>query len=301
MRRNIGNKLYRGRVYGGYHFARRSDENGGKYMNIIGVDDQKAVVITLEKMLKKIGPDGQHRFYTDPIKAFNDLEKPVEVAFLDIEMPDMDGLELAKRIIDRYPLCNIIFLTGHSEYSIPAFDLNASGYILKPFSQNKLRNALEHRRYRAPELSDKPVKVQCFGTFEVFVNNKQVQFSRSKSKELLAYLIDRGGAMCDMDMIIGNIEPGSATDRLTKNKIRVYIGDLKNTFDALGIHDIIIRETGSVGVNKSLLDCDYYRLLNNDPFAISLYTGEYMTQYEFAEETREWLNVKYSKDRGIYN
>ncbi len=270
-------------------------------MNIIGVDDQKAVVITLEKMLEKIDPEGQHRFYTDPMKAVGDLEQPVEVAFLDIEMPGMDGLELARRIIERYPLCNIIFLTGHSEYSIPAFDINASGYILKPFSQDKLRNALEHRRYRAPELYDKPVKVQCFGAFEVFVNNKQVQFARSKSKELLGLLIDRGGAMCDMDMIIGNIEPGSAADTLTKNKIRVYIGDLKNTFDALGINNIIIREPGTVGINKSLLDCDYYRLLSNDPFAISLYTGEYMTQYEFAEETRAWLNAKYSKDRGNYN
>ena len=48
-------------------------------MNIIGVDDQKAVVITLEKMLEKIDPEGQHRFYTDPMKAVGDLEQPVEV------------------------------------------------------------------------------------------------------------------------------------------------------------------------------------------------------------------------------
>ncbi len=45
----------------------------------------------------------------------------------------------------------------------------------------------------------------------------------------------------------------------------------------------------------SLIDCDYYRLLGGDPFAVSQYMGEYMTQYEFAAETRAWLFEKYLK------
>lgn len=156
----------------------------------------------LEKMLARIDPEGEHRFYTDPFKVLENLDKPIEAAFLDVEMPGMNGIELAKKIIERYPLCNIIFLTGYSEYMPSAFEIHASGYVLKPFSQKKIEDALQHRRYRTPNLSDRPVRVQCFGSFEVFVNGEAVKFKHSKSKELLAYLIDRKGALCSMDMLM---------------------------------------------------------------------------------------------------
>lgn len=262
-------------------------------MYIIGVDDRKAIVVMLEKMLGKIDPGGEHRFYTDPLKVLDELDKPIDVAFLDIEMPGMDGTELAERITKRYPLCNIIFLTGFSEYMPTAFDMHASGYILKPFSQKKIEDALSHLRYRPVDTSDKPIKVQCFGSFEVFIKGEPMKFNRQKSKETLAYLIDRRGALCNMDMLIGNIEPERPNDDSTRSKIRVYLGDLIVTFLRLGFKNALIKRSGEFAVNTSLLDCDYYRCLEGDPYAISQYVGEYMTQYSFAEETRAMLEMKF--------
>ena len=85
-----------------------------------------------------------------------------------MEMPGMDGIELARRIVKRYPLCNIIFLTGFSEYMETAFDMHVSGYLPKPFSEKKVRDALHHLRYQPFSVSQKPVRVQCFGSFEVY-------------------------------------------------------------------------------------------------------------------------------------
>lgn len=264
-------------------------------MNIIGVDDQKTIIVTLEKMLKKIDPDGHHRFYYDPVAAAGDLDLPLDVAFLDVEMPNMDGVELAKRIMDLHPRCSIIFLTGHTEYMCSAFGLHASGYLLKPFSLGMVRDALEHRRYRSSEAEEKPVRVQCFGSFEVFVDQKPVHFSRNKAKELFAFLIDNRGRMCDIDIIIRNIDPSSETDESSKSKARVYIRSLIKSFSDVGIDDIILKNQGVVGVNESLIDCDYYRLLDNEKPALSDFLGEYMTQYEFAEETRAMLYKKFLK------
>ena len=264
-------------------------------MYIIGADDRKVIVQMLEKMLAKIDPDGEHRFYTDPFEVIADLDKPVEVAFLDVEMPGMDGIALAQKITSRYPLCNIIFLTGFSEYMPSAFEMHASGYVLKPFSQKKIEEVLQHRRYRFPDLSDRPVRVQCFGSFEVFVNGEAVKFKRSKSKELLAYLIDRKGALCSMDTLIGILYPESPATDSEKSKIRVYIADLINTFSQLGLDDLIVKQSNIIGINPKLLDCDYYRFLDNDPYAISRYVGEYMTQFSFAEETRAFLVMKYNQ------
>ena len=258
-------------------------------MYIIGADDRKSIVVMLEKMLEKSDPGGEHRFYTDPFEVIKDLDKPVEVAFIDVEMPGMDGIELAKRITARYPLCNIIFLTGYSEYMPSAFEMHASGYLLKPFSQKKIEDALMHRRYRVPDVSDRPVKVQCFGSFEVFINEEAVKFSRQKSKELLAYLIDRKGAMCSMDMLIGNLYPDEPPDDNVKSKVRVYISDLISTFNKSGIDELIIKNGGTFGINTKLLNCDYYRYLAGDPYALHRFLGEYMTQYEFAAETRYQL------------
>ena len=266
-------------------------------MYIIGVDDNRTIAAALGRMLSSIDPDGEHRIYTDPMKAIDELDKPVEVAFLETEMPGMNGIELAKRIKERYPLCNIIFLTERSEYMASAFAIHASDYILKPYSQKKIEEALLHRRYRTPDMSDRPVKVQCFGNFEVFVKNKPVKFKRQKSKELLAYLIDRRGALCTMDMIIGNIEPDMPADDTARSMIRVYLGDLIFSFFRLGVEDLIIKYTGAFGINPAKLDCDYFRFLSGDPYAISKYCGEYMTQYGFADETRAFFEMKYYGNR----
>ena len=264
-------------------------------MNIIGVDDQLAITATLEDMLKIIDPDGQHRFYNDPNEVINDIDKPVDTAFLDIEMPKKNGVELAKLIIRHHPHCSIIFLTGHSEYMEPAFGIHASGYLLKPFSLDMLREALDHRRYRNTDPNEKPVKVQCFGSFEVFTKNIPVQFSRKKTKELFAFLIDCRGEKCDVDTIIRRMEPTAEINRSARSQIRVFLSDLTRTFENIGIYDILLKEDYTVGINMSLIDCDYYRLLDGDTFARSQYMGKYMIQYEFAENTRAWLFDKYLK------
>ena len=264
-------------------------------MNIIGVDDQWVITATLEDMLAIIDPDGDHKFYNDPYEVINDLDKPVDTAFLDIEMPKKNGVELAKLITKHHPQCSIIFLTGHSEYMEPAFGIHVSGYLLKPFSLDMLKEALDHRRHRSTEQDQKPVKVQCFGAFEVFIQNQPVQFSRKKTKELFAFLIDRKGERCDIDTIISRMDPASEINKSTKAQIRVFLSDLTKTFENIGINDIVIKEGNSFGINISLIDCDYYRLLDGDPFARSQYMGKYMIQYEFAENTRAWLFEKYLK------
>lgn len=175
-----------------------------------------------------------------------------------------------------------------------AFAIHASGYIIKPFTKEKIQDVILHRRYRFPDLSGRPVKVQCFGDFEVFVNGRPVVFNRQKTKKLLAYLIDRRGALCDTNTLIGNIEPECMADNKAKSKIRVYIGDPIVTFVKLRIDNLILKSSGTFGVDTSLLDCDHYRYLESDPQAISKYSGEYMTGYDFADETRELLRIKHS-------
>lgn len=262
-------------------------------MYIIGVDNDLSVITMLERMLGIMEPDGEHRFYSDPLKVINELDKPIEVAFINIETPGMNGLELAKKIIKRYPLCNIIFISDRTDNMPEAFEMNASDYLLKPLSPENVKKSLLHRRYRTPDSNAKPLCIKCFGNFEVYSNNEPIKFKRQKSKETLAFLTHKRGALCTMDMLIGNIEPEKTLDKSSQSIIRVYIGDIIYTLLKHGIEGIVTKSSGAFGINTQMIDCDYYRYLEGDPYAISLYTGEYMTQYSFAEETRAFLEMKY--------
>jgi two-component system LytT family response regulator len=75
-----------------------------------------------------------------------------DVVFLDIQMPDLDGLELVERIeLPRLPL--FVFVTGYSEYAVRAFEIEAVDYLRKPFDKERLLTALEraHRRMNLRE------------------------------------------------------------------------------------------------------------------------------------------------------
>ncbi|MCR5283138.1 MAG: response regulator [Lachnospiraceae bacterium] len=269
-------------------------------MFTITVDDKQPIVNMMNRLLTRLDPEGSHQGFVDAMEALAMVKRqPVDVAFLDVDMPGMNGIELAKRIQSIRPLCNIIFITGYQEYMPEAFSLYASGYILKPVTEPAVKEALAHLRYRTPSVSTSRIQVRCFGSFEVFVDGRPVHFGRSKSKELFAYLIDRRGAVCTPEMVIGNLWPDEPFDEAVKGKNRVVTSDMVAAFTALGAESVIVRGVGGVAVDQRRVDCDYFRFLEGDAYAIHAYTGEYMTQYDFAEETRMHLLQKFHRDQSL--
>lgn len=259
-------------------------------MRTITVDDRRSVVNIMLRNLKTILPDGIHEGYTHPdevLAAFNG--NSYDVAFVDIEMPEMNGLELVKKLMEKDPEINIIFITGYDEYMPDAFRIYASAYLLKPISEAALKDALSHLRYHKKE---ERVSVQCFGTFEVFVDGVPLAFRRKKSKELFAYLVDRRGAVCSNDMIIGNLWGDKKLTESLKSLERTIIAEMIRDFDNAGIDDAVIKYRDGISVNRKAISCDYYDYLENKESACG-FNGEYMSQYEFAEETRNNLLKKY--------
>lgn len=82
--------------------------------------------------------------FDNPIDVLNFLEKnPVDVIFMDINIPDMNGLNLSKVITKIYPQIKIVFITAYKDYAVDAFEIKAFDYILKPFSENRIKNLLK--------------------------------------------------------------------------------------------------------------------------------------------------------------
>lgn len=117
-------------------------------MQILVVDDEEMV---LEETKETVGMElpGMTIIGTSSaLEAVNIAGKwQIEIAFLDIEMPDMDGLELAEKLKAKNPDMNIIFVTAYAEYALEAFNQYASGYLLKPLQRKDVERAVRNLRY----------------------------------------------------------------------------------------------------------------------------------------------------------
>ena len=207
---------------------------------------------------------------------------------MNLEMPGMNGLALARMIQKLQPRCNLIVVTEHPEYALEALQIFVSGFLLKPANEADVRNVLENLRY-PPETAPVGIKIQCFGNFEIFVGGRPLSFKRSKSKELLAYLVDRNGATCtngEMLAILWEDKPDTAS---LHSHLRNLIFDLSHTLEDAGVNGLLVRGRSTLALDTSKVDCDYYNFLRGDRSAFNSYRGEYMTQYSWAEVTRSAL------------
>lgn len=134
-------------------------------MNYLVVDDNPHIVEDLICELGRIDPDAVCHPFLDSLEAHQfALSAPpgsIHVALLDIEMPKMSGLQLAKALTRRFPLVNIIFVTAYGQYALEAYRVYASGFLLKPISGRKLRSELTHLRH--PVLTDHHFNPQIAG------------------------------------------------------------------------------------------------------------------------------------------
>ena len=106
-----------------------------KQLRILLVDDEERLLSTTRKLFEKIGIEA---FTATSGQAALELlrEKDVDVIFLDIKMPGMDGMETLQRIKKDYPLVEVIILTGHAtmETAVEGLKLGALDYLIKPVS-----------------------------------------------------------------------------------------------------------------------------------------------------------------------
>ena len=230
-------------------------------MKILLVDDENLQLIRLENTVKKIMPDAECFSYTNPKKAYEETEnEKLDIAFLDIEMPLISGINLAKKLKKNNPLINIIFVTAYNNYALDAYNIHASGYVLKPVNAEKLKKELDALRYEVELKPSKLLQVKCFGNFDVFKDGTPLKFHRQKSKELFAYLIDREGSYANINELNAVL-----WEEDHKSYLRNLIADIQETLKEAGAEDVFIKRH-----NECFID------------AIRMYRGEYMIQYSWA-------------------
>ena len=118
---------------------------------VIMVDDERIILTGGIPVIRQVLPNSYVKGFTRPSEALAFArDNQVALAFLDIEMGKVNGLELCNELLTINPRTNVIFLTAYMEYSFDAWSTGTSGFLLKPLSAEAVRQQLTRLRYPLP-------------------------------------------------------------------------------------------------------------------------------------------------------
>ena len=249
-------------------------------MNIMIVDSERCAVKTLKKYLSEICSGDEISTVSQADMAIEYARNNViDVVFLTYRLHKVDTAVFVEKLKATNPSINIIFTAKSARYAIPAIILHASGYIVKPFSKKDVEKSLKNLLFPVKNAISRYF-ARTFGNFDFFVDGVPLKFKREKTKELLAYLVDRRGAVCSPREISVALWESDKLDYL-----RQLTKDLSETLKSVGAENIFVKKFKEYYIVPQLFDCDYYDFLAGKDSAKDAFRGEYMSQYSWAEDT----------------
>ena len=262
-------------------------------MKILCVDDEHLALQDVLAQCLSIPEVEQAEGFTSGEQALEWLAgHEADIALLDIDMPGMDGIELAIRIREMKPETAVIFLTAYSQYAVQAFSLHASGYLLKPVDREKLAAEFDHVFSSAVRPERSRIEARTFGGFDLFVDGKPLTFRKAKCKELLAFLIDKQGATVTRAEAFSAMWEDRVYDRPMQKQFDTIIRLMREALREHGIEEIFSMKSGVMRIVPEKISCDAYRLFSGDADAANSYRGTYMSAYSWASITEGYLSWK---------
>ena len=253
-------------------------------MTIIAVDDERDSLDLISDLIYEKDPDSEILEFDDPLQALAlAREQTVDVAFISIMMQELDGLELGRYLKELNPSINLIFLSDEEDDACEALQMHASGYLIKPATKEGMRKELDSLRYPAEQKNRKRVFAQTFGNFDLFVDGKPVAFKYSRTKEMVALLVNNRGAQTTNGEIIASLWEDEGDPETKASYLRNLRQDLQNTLSSLKLTGIILKQRGSLAIAADRIECDLYDWLAKKKDSKYQYLGDYMNQYSWSE------------------
>ncbi len=279
-------------------------------IKVVLIDDEKPALRELEYLLKEYKEITVLGSYSNPVTAMKiiEQEKP-QAVFLDINMPQIMGTELAVKIKEESPATELIFTTAFAQYAVLAFEIQAIDYLLKPISTARL--ALTLRRL-SEKFSDsnqtKRLQIRSLGSFQIgWMDQEPLKWRAQKNKELFAFLLHHYKRSISKDEVIDCLWPEDDPQRAIR---QLYNGIyyIRMTLENYGIDKSLIAIDHNYQIKLGILDWDlgnfytqYRQLAKHDLAALlemyELYHGDYLAEeyYPWADFERERLCQMYEQ------
>lgn len=229
------------------------------------VDDEPLALQHMEKVLHEMGTVKVVQAFSNIGTALKEMRQlDFQVAFLDIDMPGLNGLDFAEIIQEWNKDIYIVFVTAYRDYAIQAFELDSIDYVMKPVMKNRLTKTIAriqdqlHLNAQKPVLTQHPsptVKIICFDELTVFHNEIPVKWKTAKVKELFAFFISNLSSYMNRDILIDLLWP--ETD-YAKAKIQLHtaISHLRKTLESIGFPGALTFSNQSYALVLQNFQCD---------------------------------------------
>lgn len=258
-------------------------------MNVIYVDDEKPAIDNFRLTIADFSEIKSLHTFQRSEEALSFAENhTVDVAFLDMEMPGLNGLGLAKKLKALDNSIRIIFVTAYSQYALDAWNVDATGYLLKPYTAKDIRKELSKCTYRT--LPSHQVVIETIPTLTITVRGQPLHISSAKARELMALLVDHGERGFTAEEGIACLWPERENNANTQSLLRMTYKRLLETLEEAGAGHILASEGKRRYLRTEEVDCDLYRILAGDKQTARKYAGEYLREYSWAEARNAQLH-----------
>lgn len=271
-------------------------------MKTIIVDDELWSIDQFKIECEKIEDISLMGYFDNPFEAIEFAKNNfVELAVLDIEMPGMNGIELAKKLREIYPKIIIVFVSAYNNYLEDFIKIHADYYLLKPYTKEDMDDVFKRARLLVKR-QEKRVRIVTFGQFDVFIDGKPATFNGKKVKELFALLVDKKGHPLKTEEAFYCLWEGETYNNDAASKYRKLWARLQEYLIENNLTELL--NSSEKGLSKSLnvdmVECDYFKFLSGDVQTIKNFTFTYMSEYWWGEETLANLTeMKYFYEKEI--
>lgn len=208
--------------------------------------------------------------FTDALEALEriSIETP-QVAFIDVAMPGMNGMELATAITKKLGRrVHIVFVTAHEEYALPAFDVWATDYLLKPVSRARFDQTIKRLDSIFAEKSEEEtlqparneIMVHLFGKLEITRNGESMASWRTaKVRELFAFFLHNRNRSIYRDTLLETLWEGMNPNQALAN-LNTSNYYLRRYLEKSGSDITLMYDSGyySIDLGSSACDADMF-------------------------------------------
>lgn len=286
-------------------------------LKAIIVDDEQLAITVLKNKLSQFPEVEVVNTYVNPIFDIEELQHlQVNVAFLDVEMGKVTGLDLAEIIHSQYPHIQIVFVTAYAEYAAQAFEVNSLDYLLKPVTTARLRKTINRLTEQYPQHQSLvtqeetgPFVVECFKEFQLYHDGKQVSFKTSKVKELFAFFMLNRNSPVHRDVLIELLWPEQDYKK-AKINLHTCISHLRKLLDSFGYNQSVsfCNQSYTFSIDHIKCDAEHFQQLSesidvvNDENVqlvddcIALYKGSLfeLNDFHWSNQYQQQLENKYT-------
>ncbi len=260
-------------------------------MTIFAVHENTTTLKKINKILSESKPNDEILTFDSSLSALASARKTeVDTAFISVEMSELNGIDLGRYLKDLYPMINLVFISDTADQGYEAIAMHASGYLLAPAEKKDIQKELDDLRYPAIQKNHKRLFAQTFGNFELFVDGQPVNFKYSRTKEIVAILINNQGAQTTNGEIIADLWEDDGDPEKKASYLSNLRQDLQNTFNRLKLNGVILKQRGSMAIAKDKIECDLYEWLDKKKESKYQYLGDYMNQYSWPEARHAQLD-----------